>query len=62
MECAEYDRLEYELIEIREQRDRMLFRGDLTDEIVREITEAERPAIIRLTDHRSEHRCKNAGE
>jgi len=62
MECAEYDRLESELMEIRERRNQLLFKGEPTDRVGGEIAQAEQLAIMRLSDHRSEHKCKNPGE
>ena len=62
MECPIYDRLEDELVKIRDQRTQLSMTGSLTAETAQQFAEAEEQAILRLTDHRAEHGCKRAGE
>jgi len=62
MKCKLYDHLEKELTGIRERSAQLSMAGDLTDQEVRLLAEEECDAIMRLTDHRSEHRCKRPGE
>ena len=62
MECPIYEQLEKELIKARDQRTRLSMTGSLTDTMAQRLAEAEEEAILRLTDHRSEHRCKRPGE
>ena len=62
MKCKVYDQLESELTRIRERGTQLSMAGDLTDEKVQQLAEEESEAIMRLTDHRSEHGCKRPGE
>jgi hypothetical protein len=62
MKCRVYDQLENELTGIRERRTQLSMAGDLTDGEVQQLAKEESEAIMRLTDHRSEHGCKRPGE
>jgi len=62
VECEIYDRLEKELIRIRERGTQLSMDRELTDKEVQQLVEEESDAIMRLTDHRSEHGCKRPGE
>jgi len=62
MNCLTYDRLENDLASIREQRTQLSMTGKLTDQMLRQLAESEEQAVIRLTDHRAEHKCKKPGE
>jgi len=62
MECKVYDQLESDLMRIRERGTQLSMAGDLTEDEVQQVADEESEAIMRLTDHRSEHGCKRPGE
>jgi hypothetical protein len=62
MECEIYDRLEGDLIRIREITTQLAMNGGLTGEKAQQLAQMEREAVDRLTDHRAEHGCKRPGE
>lgn len=62
MQCEVHDRLEKDLLRIREEGTRLSMARKLTDDEVQRLFLDEDKARSRLVDHRSEHGCKTPGE